>query len=50
MPDVDVINRHPALARFFERARLCLCAEKAALFSFVIVPRQAPPNMPLTRP
>jgi hypothetical protein len=30
--------------RFFERAKLRSCAEKAALFSFPIVPREVPPN------
>jgi hypothetical protein len=32
-PDGDLMNRHPAPMRFFERAKLRSCAEKAALFS-----------------
>ena len=32
-PDGDFMNRHPAPMRFFERAKLRSCAEKAALFS-----------------
>jgi hypothetical protein len=31
--DGDLMNRHPAAMRFFERAKLRSCAEKAALFS-----------------
>jgi hypothetical protein len=38
------MNRHPAPMRFFERAKLRSCAEKAALFSFPIVSREVPPN------
>jgi hypothetical protein len=43
-PDGDHMNRHPVPMRFFERAKLRSCAEKAALFSFPIVPREVPPN------
>ena len=48
-PDGDLSNRHPALMRFLERAKLRSCAEKAACFPFINVPRQVPPNMQLTR-
>jgi hypothetical protein len=44
MPDVDPTNRHPTFVRF-ERSR----ALEAALFCSLIVPRQALPNMQLTR-
>jgi len=33
-PDVDLINRHPAFVRFFERAKLRSCAVKAALLPY----------------
>ena len=42
-PDVDLINRHPAFVRFFERANLCSCAGKAALLA-LIAQKQVPPN------
>jgi hypothetical protein len=42
-PDVDLINRHPAFVRFFERANLRSCAGKAALLA-LIAQKQVPPN------
>src|SRR5262249_17599872 len=32
MPDVDLTNRHPALVRFFERAKLRSCARSRRWF------------------
>ena len=49
-PDGDLAVHHPAIVRFFERAKLRSCASKAALFCSLIVPRQVPPNTQLTRP
>jgi hypothetical protein len=34
-PDVDLVNRHPAFVRFFERAKLRSCARKAVPFSII---------------
>ncbi len=32
-PDADLVNRHPAFVRFFERAKLRSCAREPVLFS-----------------
>jgi hypothetical protein len=34
-PDVDLVNRHPAFVRFFERAKLRSCARKAVPFFLI---------------